>query len=329
MWPFLSKFERQADRRQSWPPIAEFELPSGERETRQVRDHKLLLQRRVREVAHLFSSSSGEPLDPAKQFRRMELAPEGPGEFLTLLGADRSVRARLVDSICNRRSALISGTPPAADRHGEFLVFDVDETLNGGTAEQASNGFFNVENEPAWETWIDYYEDREIGGRLLCYVPPSLLELAKAGVSANLEQCIHWIVDREIVTEQVIGQRVRNRIIEYLDLTSSFERQREYEANVPIAHVPGEVICQWGDWVDENRFEWYGAPVFSRAEVEAMKKFHTTWELAADCLGGRPRLEEVQRLPEWIQLRDAAAEALSVFSVRGKLPEDEEMSDDA
>jgi hypothetical protein len=89
----------------------------------------------------------------------MELAPEGPGESPTLLGADRSVRARLVDSVCNRRAALISGTPPAADCHGEFLVFYVDETLTDGAAEQASNGIFNVENEPAWETWIDYYED--------------------------------------------------------------------------------------------------------------------------------------------------------------------------
>jgi hypothetical protein len=131
------------------------------------------------------------------------------------------------------------------------------------------------------------------------------------------------------VTEQVIAQRARNRIIEYLELASSFERQREYEVNVPIAHVPSEVICQWEDWVDEDRFEWYGPPVFSRAEAEAMKRFHATWDLAADRVDGWPRLEEVQGLPEWVQLRDAAAEVLSVFSVRGKLPEDEEMSDDA
>ena len=131
------------------------------------------------------------------------------------------------------------------------------------------------------------------------------------------------------MTEKIVSQRIRNRIIEYLGLASSFERQREYEANVPIANVASEVICQWEDWVDEGRFEWYGSPVFSRAEVEAMKKFHATWDLVADCVDGRPRLEEVQKVSEWARLRDAAAEALSVFSMRGKLPEDEEMSDDA
>ena len=131
------------------------------------------------------------------------------------------------------------------------------------------------------------------------------------------------------MTEQIGSQRARNRIIEYLELASSFERQREYEANVPIAYVPSEVICQWEDCVDEGRFEWCGPPVFSRAEIEAMKKFHATWDLVADHVSGRPRLEEVQTLPEWVQLRDAAAEALSVFSVRGRLPEDEEMSDGA
>jgi hypothetical protein len=50
-------------------------------------------------------------------------------------------------------------------------------------------------------------------------------------------------------SERLIEQRVRNRIIEYLELAASFEEQRRYEQDVPIAYVPYEVINQWGDQV--------------------------------------------------------------------------------
>lgn len=44
---------------------------------------------------------------------------------------------------------------------------------------------------------------------------------------------------------RLVAQRIRNRIIEYLELASSFEAQQ----HAPIAHVPNEVINQWEDWV--------------------------------------------------------------------------------
>ncbi len=38
-----------------------------------------------------------------------------------------------------------------------------------------------------------------------------------------------------------------NRVIEYLELTSSLAAQADYEKPVPIAYVPYEVINQWED----------------------------------------------------------------------------------
>jgi hypothetical protein len=87
------------------------------------------------------------------------------------------------------------------------------------------------------------------------------------------------------------------------------------------------VINQWDDFVDSDRLEWCVPPVFSCEEVEAMKRFHGTWQSVADATSrlGDP-LEEIQKLAEWERLRDAAAAALSVFGKRGKLPEEQEIA---
>jgi hypothetical protein len=40
----------------------------------------------------------------------------------------------------------------------------------------------------------------------------------------------------------VLKLRVRNNIMDYLELASSPSEQRDYERRVPIAHVPNEMI---------------------------------------------------------------------------------------
>jgi hypothetical protein len=128
-------------------------------------------------------------------------------------------------------------------------------------------------------------------------------------------------------SRRVVEQRVRNRIIEYLELASSFEAQQEYERDVPIEHVPYEVINQWQDWVHKDPREGRDlSDVYAGAEVEAMCQFHAAWEFAASVVPNNyPLLSEVQTLPEWDRLRAAAASALSVFMRRGKMSEDHEV----
>ena len=45
-----------------------------------------------------------------------------------------------------------------------------------------------------------------------------------------------------VVSEQLVHQRVRNGIIECLEMASSLERQRIYEQDVPFVHVPVEIL---------------------------------------------------------------------------------------
>ena len=125
---------------------------------------------------------------------------------------------------------------------------------------------------------------------------------------------------------RLVEQRTRNRIIEYLELASSFEAQVEYDQST-IAFVPDEVIEQWADWnpVDQSRWPGRLTDPYSKDEIAAMVAFHAEWEWAVEQTPNPlPDLSETQKLPEWRRLRDAAEAALKVFQDRGRLPEDRE-----
>ncbi|WP_156739934.1 hypothetical protein [Occultella aeris] len=126
-------------------------------------------------------------------------------------------------------------------------------------------------------------------------------------------------------TKRVVKQRIRNRIIEYLELVASFAAQLTYEAVAPIVHVPYEIINQWEDWtlgsdpwLDESQ-------VYTVEEKEALRRFQVVWDRAAEDLADDyPALRQVQAMPVWDELRREAEFALAVFARRGRLPEDQE-----
>ena len=111
-------------------------------------------------------------------------------------------------------------------------------------------------------------------------------------------------------------------MIEYWEWTSSFDSQRKYQAEVPLVHVPNEVINQWEDWFNHDP-TWLVPPVYSEAEREAVVEFDRIWNRVAEATPDPlPSLDEACRLPEWEELRAAAHRALSCFLGRGRLPED-------
>jgi hypothetical protein len=125
------------------------------------------------------------------------------------------------------------------------------------------------------------------------------------------------------VSARIVEQRMRNGIIEYLTLASSFEQQRKYQRAVPAISVPNEVINQWEDCVPEPSLVGFGPPVFTSDELAAMIAFGIVWaQVAHDIPQQLPVLEETLTLPQWEQLCTAATVALNVFNRRGRLPED-------
>ena len=121
----------------------------------------------------------------------------------------------------------------------------------------------------------------------------------------------------------VLAQRIRNRIIEYLELASSYEKQREYERSAPIAHVPSEVICQWEDWVDDKRLNEYAEPVFSPEEQATLRDFHEIWNsVADDTPKTMPPLSDLIGTEPWERLRQRAELTLRIFEARGRFNEE-------
>ena len=121
----------------------------------------------------------------------------------------------------------------------------------------------------------------------------------------------------------VLAQRIRNRIIEYLAIASSYAEQREYERSVPLVNVPSEIICQWEDWV--RNLDWFSEPVFSPNEQKAIREFHAIWESVADDTPRiMPPLSDLIGMETWERLRQGAESALKVFEGRGKFSEERE-----
>jgi hypothetical protein len=89
------------------------------------------------------------------------------------------------------------------------------------------------------------------------------------------------MADQEL-PQKLLLQRIRNRIIEYLELAASADEQRDYERRVPIAHVPNEMINQWEDWVNGDDLDRYGPPVFSEDERRALRSFNSVLLAVAD-----------------------------------------------
>lgn len=124
------------------------------------------------------------PMD--RKMRSPELKPSfGFDE----LGND-TLWAQAVAEVVARRSRLTAGT--SAEKGdmsvgGRLLLYSPNENLACGAAEASSNGFFDVNNVPPWDIWVDFSE-----GTLVSWVPPALIDVAQMGIDANPEECIRW-----------------------------------------------------------------------------------------------------------------------------------------
>ena len=119
------------------------------------------------------------------------------------------------------------------------------------------------------------------------------------------------------VSRKVVEQRVRNRLIEWLEVLTS------YEADPPPFDL-NELINQWDDW--SLRESSYAADVYSATEVEHLSLVAAALE--AFCKATPPSISmEADELvkPEWTKLVLAGRSALGELHLRGRLSEDLEV----
>lgn len=121
------------------------------------------------------------------------------------------------------------------------------------------------------------------------------------------------------LSERLLAQRLRNRIMEVLSIYSTEEDWKLLG--------PDEVINQWEDNVDDSRIPIYVEPVFSAEERSELLRFHELWIQYCDATPKyMPPFEQIKKTDEWKELQNRAIELLTLFNVRGKLDEEIEIS---
>lgn len=111
----------------------------------------------------------------------------------------------IVDTLAEQRALSLLDrhmvTKPIENLAGGRLLFYYPyDNLADGFSEIESEGFFNSENEPPWDTWVAFISEMTSEGNaryLVSWVPPQMLNHAEAGVHVNPEGCVVWTPYRE------------------------------------------------------------------------------------------------------------------------------------
>jgi hypothetical protein len=161
--------------------------------------------------------------NPRDCLRSRELQPPGtatemvahsPPELSTVFGKhtdDIAGRRAGVEQLCIARRELLRGqgrsplAPGSDTAEGRLLVYGIDENVWDCTSESESEGFFDAEDTPPWDTWIDVQREapwtcagtapRRPGDFLLAWVPSAMIPVAEAGIDVNPVDCIFWARD--------------------------------------------------------------------------------------------------------------------------------------
>lgn len=113
---------------------------------------------------------------------------------------------------------------------------------------------------------------------------------------------------------QVIEQRVRNRLIEWLEMLVA------YEADPPPFDL-NAVLNQWEDWNPRNCT--YPAPTYTPCEAEKLSLVAVAWGNFCDATPRRISNERDELLKsEWAKLVSAGQAALLELRSRGRLSEE-------
>ena len=110
----------------------------------------------------------------------------------------------LVDEVCATRSKLLNEHDygiAAEPLKGRLLLYYPYLSLSDGAAELVSKGFFDTNNEPAWDVWVFCDRDERVsnpqdyGTYLLCWIPNRLIDLVEQGIRINPEACLEWATE--------------------------------------------------------------------------------------------------------------------------------------
>jgi hypothetical protein len=76
------------------------------------------------------------------------------------------------------------------------VVCAVDETVSCAASEAASDGFFDVNDQSPWDTWLGVVDAGGGSPLLLAWVPTRDVRLVDQGIAVNPVDGIYWLESR-------------------------------------------------------------------------------------------------------------------------------------
>jgi hypothetical protein len=104
--------------------------------------------------------------------------------------------AKAVEALVGRRHEVLGDQRLCEAPRGRLLVCRVSESICSGESEHVTEGFFDVDDRPPWDTWVlgVVRPDTE-HVMLISWVPLSLVALVNRGIEVNPYECIFWLDD--------------------------------------------------------------------------------------------------------------------------------------
>jgi hypothetical protein len=107
-----------------------------------------------------------------------------------------------------------------------------------------------------------------------------------------------------------LQNRIRENILDSLDLWTSKDKQIDYQKRVPIAQVSAELFCYWDEVYhpDDKHF----LQAFNEQERLLLANFHSTIIKISDATPNiLPYIDKFVQTEEWKKLNLAAIETLN------------------
>lgn len=111
------------------------------------------------------------------------------------------------------------------------------------------------------------------------------------------------------ISKSVLKNRLRNRIIENLDMFADESCVEKLGTD--------EIINCWYDIVSDNNIDELCQPEFSKLENESILSFHTLLEATYKDIPSTYSSVELKNNENWQQLKNYAQQSLDIFAVNG------------
>lgn len=135
----------------------------------------------------------------AKSLRSFQLEPNDMsmrGAYIAGRTAEQieADRERIVRDLCLKRAALLGQAVPSTLESGRILAFDLEATYYDGVPESISDGFFDAEDLPPWDTWITYGPIPTLSNNfLISWVPLEFEAVVERAVEAHMADAYEWV----------------------------------------------------------------------------------------------------------------------------------------